>query len=347
MLTESFVFRSPFAFFSLICLGTLAAACSDAYVDDDHKLRFARQVIPDMAIQDSIDVDLGDRTDFKRVTPMFDGTVTLKVTVGDPFEGKHGLTGEMGVYTTAPKLLVKKPVFPSTARYELSFEAEAHTSYVFRIEGVSGKAIYQVDFSQTIAPKDPCANVSCQSGQRCEEGTCVAVGGSEPSEPSEPESTTTCPDGCKRGFYCSKKKKRCVKRACFGVKCKSGFYCSGGKCRPKAVKPKGCSPKCKNGFTCKGRKCVKTGGGGGGDVSSVDKTKGPIGARVLQVSPSGATCIVTLSRGKKHHVKKGHKGTVGGFSMKIIEVYLKRSRARVNAPHSKVSAIRKARIIRR
>jgi|GEM_PF-1598031 len=336
--------HAPVLATAFVALSLSAVGCSDSYVDDDHKFRFARQIIPDMTINDGIDVEKGDRTDFKRITPLFDGKVTLQVTVGDPFAGSHGLTGEMGVYTTAPELLDKKAISPTGTKYTLNFEGEAHVSYVFKIEGVSGKAPYQIDYSQEVKPADPCANVSCQDGQVCEEGECVAV------ETDPPEDTRACPEGCPRGHYCNKSQKRCVKKACFGVKCKKGFYCSRGKCkrsptkRPPPPTKKTCRPKCKKGFTCKGTKCVKN--PTKGPVSSGGKT-GPIGASVIQIQPSGGKSLVLLGRGKKHNVKVGDTGRMGGSSFKVIKVFATRCRVKVNAPATKLSSIRRATIVRK
>ena len=96
----------------------------------------------------------------------------------------------------------------------------------------------------------------------------------------------------------------------------------------------------------------KSGGSGGstkkgGGAIVVKSNTGPIGASVIQVTPAGSKSLVLLGRGKKHNVKVGDTGRMGGFKLRVVKVFATRCRAKVSAPASKISGVKRARIVRK
>lgn len=306
----------------------LLGACPKKVVDDDPKAQTARQIILDLTTFDTIDVKGGDKVDWKSVTPMDDGEVALKLMVGNPFEGAHGVTGEVIVYTSRAEPVTKAVVQPSKNKYELVWDGRKNETYLVKFEAATGKSTYQFDYTQAIAPRDPCARVSCQQGQECQDGKCVQVESDEPEE----DSPEACPGGCKRGFYCSKSRGKCIKNLCYGVKCKGGKTCRAGKCvggskpSPRTVKKPDPKPDPK---------------------PEAKADTGPISAVVVQVIPEGGSSIIVLNRGAKHNVKVGDTGTIAGVPFKVRNVYPVRSRAKVNAPAAKLANSKRCTINRR
>jgi hypothetical protein len=316
----------------LLGLMLLVGGCPKGYVDDDPKAQTARQIILDMTTVDGVDVAAGDKVDWKSVTPMDEGEVALKLLVGNPFEGAHGVTGEVVVYTSRAEPVTKVVIEPSKNKYELTWEGKRNETYLVKLEAARGKARYKFDYAQTIAPKDPCALVSCQDGQQCEDGECVAV---EEEEEEEQEDKAGCPGGCERGYYCSKARGKCFKNLCYGVTCKGGKRCSRGKCV-------GGSKPATTAVTKKPDKPADK-----SPEPSASANTGPISATVVQVISEGSSSIIVLSRGSKHNVKVGDTGKIAGLSFTVRNVYPVRSRAKVNAPAAKLSSTKSCTINRR
>lgn len=86
----------------------------------------------------------------------------------------------------------------------------------------------------------PCADVTCPSGQFCDESTgqCARI--------------TACPGTCRDGFTCHV---ACVPRSpCDGVDCPAGEVCANGECRPSAC----AAVTCAEGSICIDGGCVAT-----------------------------------------------------------------------------------------
>lgn len=325
--------------------GVLAASatimlmgCPEAYKDDDPTYRQARP-IPDLEVEDSIDFDKGDREDWKSVTPMEDGTGTIKLVVGDPFEGKHGVTGSVAIFTEDAKPLAKARITPNQVTYEVPWKVEGETMYFVRIAADRGKSRYAISFELEAKPKDPCEDVECDDDERCVEGECIELPKPEGCNPpcrsgyecEENECVKVekdpCPGGCKKGYYCSRRRGKCLRDPCYQKNCPSGTRCRYGKCEPvggPVEKPKTCDPPCGSGKKCVGTTCV-------------DDTSGPISAKIIQMIPQGEKTVLILSRGKKHFVKKNDTGKVpGAGNFVITQVYDGKCKALIKKPSSAI-----------
>ena len=116
----------------------------------------------------------GDLVDWKTVTPIESGRAELIVRIGDPFKGKHGLTGQVTVYDIDAREYTRQPIEPNVVRYDLTWHAEGETTYLIKLEGIGGKSKYNLEFRVDALPSNPCANVRCATGSYCENGRCVA-----------------------------------------------------------------------------------------------------------------------------------------------------------------------------
>lgn len=326
-----------------------AGGCPSHVKDGDNRAEDARTILLDMTTSDSVDADKGDVVDWKEVVPMDDGKVTLTVRVGDPFAG-HRLVGSVAVYTQRAAELARVDIAPGTSVYKLTFDAKAMETYVVKVSAIHGASAYELSYAEETKPVDPCAAMDCADGMRCEAGQCVAV----EQAPPERVSAAACPGGCPRGQYCSRKRGKCLRDRCFGVKCKAGSYCSGGRCRKKKVRAaaSGCPNGCPSGSQCKGSRCVKasTKKPAKGDKASAPSgggKTGPIGATVVQVMASGSGTTVILNRGSQHNVKVGDTGKLGGVSFRVKTVYAYRCKAYAKAPVGKLASVKRAVINRK
>lgn len=315
---------------SLVVLGLVLMGCPRAYVDDDHAYLLGRQVILDMEVQDSLDVRAGDVVDWKVVVPMGDGGVRLGVVVGDPFKGSHALVGSIDIFNADKERLSSVRVRPEQTQYTLKWDATSDVRYFMRLSAQSGQASYRITYRQKVAV-DPCA--SCADDQTCQSGRCITV-----------VAETPCGGTCTGRKTCDVRTNRCVRRnPCKGVVCGGGKVCRGGVCRSRtrASAPVGCTPACSRRETCKRHRCVPK-------KAQVAPSGGTIvkhNAQLVDRIPMGSKTALILSKGRAHGVKQGDKGTVGGFSFRVIAVYGTRCKVVVNAPMSKLAGKTRATII--
>jgi hypothetical protein len=303
----------------MLCLASLLVltACPRSYVDDDHEASMARQVILDMEVRDSLNPKGGDQTDWKRVVPMADGKVTLTVVVGDPFVGSHNVVGAITVFDSDKEVVAKARLDSMQNEYKLRWLAVAQSAYWVRFKAHSGDATYSINY----APKrvNPCDK--CSSSERCERGMCL------------PREVVPCNGPCPRGKVCDSRTNECTSRnPCSGVTCKSGKVCRGGVCRTKSVRPAGCNPPCSSKERCKGTRCV---------AKKKPVAEGPrvvkYNAKVVSRSGQGDTSYLVLNKGSAHGVKVGDTGSIGGFGLRVVNVYAVRCKVRVKASLGKLA----------
>ncbi|MGB0589140.1 MAG: hypothetical protein ACPGU1_05620 [Myxococcota bacterium] len=325
-----------------------AQGCGPSFIDNDATAGTALGLPTELTVNGEINVDIGDATDWKRFTAQESGSATIAVRIGDPFEGKHSLVGNIVVFDRDANQLTKEPITRDVMKYELSWPVSKDGQYLVRIAATEGKSTYEVDLTLELEAADPCDGVLCEEGDICEDGECVPLDECDPAC----KSGRKCVSGkcvrsskpacggkkCPRGQYCSRSKDRCVKDPCHGKRCSKQETCRGGVCKAKRkkpvqpVKPSGdCEPACTDGATCKKGKCKY----------------GPLAARVVQSVPRGQTTLITLNKGTTHKIKVGQSGKVPGVgSFKIIEAWDYRSKAVLSAPSSKLGDKKSATIYR-
>jgi hypothetical protein len=339
------------AILSSLVVVLLMQGCGPGFVDNDGTAATALGLPTKLTIDGEINVDIGDSIDFRRFTAQEDGNASLEVRVGDPFVGKHSLSGSIVVFDRDANQLTAKTITHDVMKYQLSWPVSKEVQYLIRISANEGHSSYEVDLQLKLEAADPCDGILCEEGDICEDGECV------PLEQCDPpcKSGRYCESGkctraqgskkpacggkkCPRGQYCSKSKDRCVKDPCHGKRCAAGETCRGGVCKARrkpAARPTrssgACDPPCTDGATCKKGKCKL----------------GPLAARVVQSVPRGQSTIITLNKGTTHKVKVGQSGKVSGVgSFRIIEAYEYRSKAVLSAPSSKLGDKKSATIYR-
>jgi hypothetical protein len=133
--------------------------------------------------------------------------------------------------------------------------------------------------------------------------------------------SSACPGGCPRGSACNKRRRKCVKNPCSGVRCGAGERCYNGKCRKKPTAEPACVPACKKDFKCNNRK------------GKCEFALGPIGCTITSISASGSNTSFIVNRGSAHKIYKGDRGNLKGVgAFKIIDVYSVRSKALISKP---------------
>ncbi len=335
-----------------VCLGLFGlAGCPQPYKDVDDTHESAMRIVSDLEIEDELNHGRGDKVDWKSITPMEDGKVTVKLRVGDPFKGSHGLTGNATIYDTSARQITAAGIRPNTIDYTLVFEAKGGVTYLVKLDATKGQSTYKVSYALASKPKDPCANVECDDDEICKEGECFEIAKPEPEvkeckpacrrgwECVEGKCEKPCGGGCKRGEYCNTRSNECVQDPCYGKKCDKNESCIRGQCiaKPEPVK-KGCDPACGAGQKCVDDKCV----------DDKPSTTGPISASVVQVVPQGASTALVLNRGKAHNVKQGDSGTIPGVgAFTIQEVYEFRCKAVVKAQAQALASTKKVTINRK
>jgi hypothetical protein len=226
-----------------------------------------------------------------------------------------------------------KAIAPGDDLYTLTWQAEADTTYLFKIEAKSGRSTYEVSPLEVKEPPppDPCANVSCdeESGEVCENGQCVAQkpavctpackGG---KVCQNGECVVPCGGVCTKGTICNRVKNECVKDPCAGKVCPAGEKCSGGVCR---APPKPCNGACAADEKCVNNKCEKP-------AEAPQPAAGPVTGSIQQVIPEGAKTVIVISAGTNKGVKKGDTGSISGVSgtFRVIEVFEYRCKARID-----------------
>jgi hypothetical protein len=275
-----------------------------------------------------------NKVDWKTMTAALTGDAKLSVTLPED----HKLTGEVGVYNvpsdakTPPEKVVMKAIEPGDDVYTLTWQAEADTTYLFRIQATSGASTYEVsplDVKEP-PPPDPCANVECGEDEKCEAGQCVAI----PPAVCTPackggkvcengECVLPCGGACGKGMICNRTKNECVKDPCAGKVCPAGEKCSGGVCK---APPKPCGGACAADEKCVNNKCEKPA------AEAPPAGGGPVTASIQQIVPDGAKTTVIISAGTNKGIKKGDTGSISGVPgvLKVIEVYEYRSKARID-----------------
>jgi hypothetical protein len=200
--------------------------------------------------------------------------------------------------------------------YKLRWLAAAESSYWIRFKAHTGEATYSINYAQKRV--NPCDK--CSSSERCEQGTCLA------------REVEPCGGPCPRGKVCDSRKNVCTSRdPCRGVTCKPGKVCRSGVCRTKRVRSSGCNPPCSSKEKCKGTRCVR----------KKPVAEGPrivkYTAKVVSRSGQGDSAFLVLNKGSAHGVKVGDSGSIGGFSLRVVNVYAVRCKVRVKAPLGKLA----------
>lgn len=296
----------------------LLVGCGPDYVDTDNDPKTARGVPTDLQVDDDVDVEIGDKIDWKTVVPIEDGKASLVVRVGDPFRGTHDVAGRVVVFDVDAKEFSRANISPNVVRYDLTWEVEAEKTYLIMVEADKGKAPYSIEYSLEVEEKDPCEGVSCEEWEKCDaEGECVPIDPDACNPPCEDdmecdagecvevEDQSACKTKCKRGETCNRRTRKCVKNPCAGKKCPSGQRCRNGSCVAPPVKAGACDPDCAS-----DEKCVK----------GVCKLSN-LSAKVIQAIPQGKKTVLILSRGSNDKVKKGMTGKlagVGNFTVKEV-----------------------------
>ena len=314
-----------------LCAAALIAlmtGCGASFLDQDATAKTALGLPTELTIEGELDFDKGDITDWKHFTAQADGRATLAIRVGDPFDGRHDVTGTISVFDRDANQLKGLAISNDTVKYSLDWDVAEGTQYLVRVTTNAGKATYAMDLTLALEAADPCDDMTCEEGEICEEGRCFDPNACEPAC----RGGKVCVDG-----DCVKKKKAATKRPakdpCKGKRCPSGEVCRRGVCKTKAVRKSssGCDPPCADGATCKKGTC----------------RLGPIAAKIVQSVPRGETTIITLNKGTSHKVKVGQSGKISGVgSFKIIEAYEYRSKAILKAPSSKLGSKKSATIYR-
>ena len=138
---------------------------------------------------------------------------------------------------------------------------------------------------------------------------------------------SACPGGCPRGSTCNKRRRKCIKNPCSGVRCKPGERCSKGTCVKRATQASACPAACKKDYKCNERK------------GKCEFALGPIKCTVVSVSARGGNSTFIVNRGSAHRVSVGDRGNLKGVGkFKIVDVYASRSKAVIQKPPSIVRA---------
>ena len=312
---------------SALLLNGMLVACGGGFVDKDSSAKTALGLPTQLTVEGELDVDKGDTTDWKQFTAQASGEATLAVRVGDPFEGRHTVTGNLAIFDRDANQLKSLAIVNTTVKYSVTWPITEGTQYLVRLTASEGKASYAADLSLSLKSTDPCDDITCEEGEVCEDGECIDPNACEPA----------CSSGkiCVKGDCVRKstKAKRPYKDPCRGKKCPSGEVCRRGVCKPKTVRKSSsaCDPPCTDGATCKKGKC----------------RLGPLAAKIVQSVPRGETTIITLNKGTSHKIKVGQSGKISGVgSFKIIEAYEFRCKAILKAPSSKLGTKKSATIYR-
>ncbi|MEC9072892.1 MAG: hypothetical protein VX938_10950, partial [Myxococcota bacterium] len=286
---------------------------------------------------------LGDRTDWKAVTPRQNGTGHLILRFGDPFRGRHELDGFITVFDKDASQQARQQIEANVVRYDVKWPVVANNTYLVQVEATAGRAEYELTFVLSES-SDPCASVICGADAECSEGRCIPIG-PPPGTCSpacrrglfcvEGRCEPPCKDGCARGQQCNRRANRCVADPCYKKVCGSGKYCQGGTCRTRSTpKPRGCDPPCGDDETCKNNRCQA-------------KPLGPIQAKIVQAIPQGKKTQLILNKGREHKVQVGQKGKIKGVgTFTITELFQFRCKAMINKPATALGNAKTATIFR-
>jgi len=345
--------RTSLLFAFVAAFGLLACPSFPPDTDADPTSPDLPRLPPDIEVEDSLNVPRKDLVDWKQMTAFESGTATLRVTVGNPFGGPHGITGELGVYETTGEELARTAITPDQHNYELDFEVSANTNYFVKIAATRGASPYRMAVTVEVPPPpDPCEGVRCRDWEECREGTCVQVRDPNVCEPEcargmvcvKGKCERPCGGACPRGQVCDTDSNTCRPDPCFGKRCPSGQVCRAGRCvrvtpptpTPPTPPPAGCTPACGAGETCVNNKCVK------------EDASGPIRASVLSIIAQGKKTVLVLNKGKNDGVRVGATGRLQGVpgTFTITEVFAFRARAVIEQDDKTVGNNRSATINR-
>jgi hypothetical protein len=277
-----------------------------------------------------------NKVDWKTVKAATAGDAKLVVTLPEA----HKLSGKVGVYNVPedpkepPARVALKAIEPGDDLFTLTWQAEADTTYLFKIEATAGRSTYEVSPLEVKEPPppDPCAAVTCDedAGEVCEEGKCVAA---RPAvcEPAckggkvcqNGECITPCGGPCGKGMLCNRVRNECVKDPCAGKVCPAGEKCSGGVCK---APPKPCNGACAADEKCVANKCEKAA------AEAAPAASGPVRGSIQAITPEGNKTVIVISAGSKQGIKKGDTGSISGVpgAFRVIEVFEYRCKARID-----------------
>jgi len=339
----SFLVTRAILIATALAVSTASGACGANYRDTDATAATARVAVEDFLVRDELSFDLGDRTDWKSVTPRQNGTARLVLRFGDPFRGRHELDGFIAVFDKDASQQARQQIEANVVRYDVTWPVTANTTYLVQVEATAGRSDYEITFRME-AGGDPCAAVICGADAECMNGQCVQI--APPSDECRPacrrglfcvegKCEPPCKGGCARGQQCNRRANRCVRDPCFKKVCASGEYCQGGTCRARtSPKPRGCDPPCADGEVCKNNRCEA-------------KPLGPIQAKIVQTIPQGKKTQLILNKGREHKVQVGQKGKIKGVGTFVItELFQFRCKAMINKAATALGNVKTATIYR-
>lgn len=335
----------------------LSVDCSPhRYIDDDSGCDKARELPSTIDVTDELNVPHGDSADCKFVRHYKDAIAKVTVKIGSAFE-KHDLRGLITVFNEDGDILDRKTVDPSMFKYEFEFDVVEHKRFYVKLKASEGAHGYQAQVA--FAPKNPCAK--CTKDEECVDGECQAkvVVCDPPCDEDEAlvcvegECVTACNPPCSPGYDCDPESRLCekVKKKC--PKCKRGYYCSRrrGKCIEKrAPTRKICKPNCQPGQICQRGQCVRPPSTTRCPPCNPDENcsaatgfkckpkglgssaTGPIAGRMVNIMRSGQSTVLYLNRGERHGMKRNTKGKMcGKHSFVVTSVFSTRSKGKTNA----------------
>ena len=172
-----------------VCALLLAAGCGPAFVDTDEQASKAAGLPTELTVSGELNFDVGDDVDWKAFAAEADGEARLEVRIGDPFVGKHSVVGSIVVFDRDANQLVSENITKTVLKYALTWPVKKDMKYLVRLMAAEGQSSYEVDLDLNFGPQDPCEDVTCEAGERCEDGECVP--------------SMSCDPPCKSGRICA------------------------------------------------------------------------------------------------------------------------------------------------
>ncbi|MEE2780371.1 MAG: hypothetical protein VYE15_07600, partial [Myxococcota bacterium] len=165
----------PILIAAVLATSAISGGCGANYRDTDATAATARVAVQDFLIRDELSHPLGDRTDWKAVTPRQNGTGHLILRFGDPFRGRHELDGFITVFDKDASQQARQQIEANVVRYDVKWPVVANNTYLVQVEATAGRAEYELTFVLSES-SDPCASVICGADAECSEGRCIPIG---------------------------------------------------------------------------------------------------------------------------------------------------------------------------